>query len=346
MIEFAKLSKQEKEKYIKFLVDNKIEFQQSDQGFTASFKVQNKENVDPSRKSVEQIKRASSYLRTPTRSVSPLRRKFTREDAINLIQEIYSKKFDDASKQLKLKNVVNEDFGVYVMRFAQNKQIDIKDCMQIQDENVFLFKKFLQKEYEEEDLMYYLFLRAIVEKEIGQSIYQSRKSLDLQKQYLSIGQVQSIISTVYENQVDEVQELLDYFRNHFENNRISAFDFMALALEKYNNDRKPQDKKILIGEQVINELQKFFFQEVEECTEQLFDQVKLIVNDLLQSIFRQDKRIWINRVQNAKPEDVLYLEGLQKQFKTLPANKQDIKLFSRKVLQTPQLSRCFGKLLE
>lgn len=39
--------------------------------------------------------------------------------------------------------------------------------MQIQDENVFLFKKFLQKEYEEEDLMYYLFLRAIVEKEIG-----------------------------------------------------------------------------------------------------------------------------------------------------------------------------------
>ncbi|CAD8105178.1 unnamed protein product [Paramecium primaurelia] len=346
MIEFAKLSKQEKEKYIKFLVDNKIEFQQSDQGFTASFKVQNKENVDPTRKSIEQIKRASPHQRTPTRSVSPLRRKFTREDAINLIQEIYSKKFDDASKQLKLKNVVNEDFGVYVMRFAQNKQIDIKDCMQIQDENVFLFKKFLQKEYEEEDLMYYLFLRAIVEKEIGQSIYQSRKSLDLQKQYLSICQVQSIISTVYENQVDEVQELLEYFKNHFDNNKISAFDFMALALEKYNNDRKPQDKKILINEQVINELQRFFYQEVEECTEQLFDQVKLIVNDLLQSIFRQDKRIWINRVQNAKPEDVLYLEGLQKQFKSLSANKQDIKLFSRKILQTPQLSRCFGKLLE
>ncbi|CAD8124819.1 unnamed protein product [Paramecium sonneborni] len=340
MIEFAKLSKQEKEKYLKFLVDNKIEFQQSDQGFTASFKVQNKENVDPTRKSIEQIKRASPYLKTPTRSVSPLRRKFTREDAINLIQEIYSKKFDDASKQLKMKNIVNEDFGVYVMRFAQNKQIDIKDCMQIQDENVFLFKKFLQKEYEEEDLM------AIVEKEIGQQIYQSRKSLDLQKQYLSSYQVQSIICTVYENQIDEVQDLLEYFKNNFENNKISAFNFMGLALDKYNKDRKPQDKKVLISEFVINELQKFFYKEIEECSDELFDKVKQIVNDLLQSIYRNDKRIWINRVQCAKPEDVQYLEGLQKQFKNITGSKEEIKQLSRKILQTPQLSKCFGKLLE
>ncbi|CAD8126155.1 unnamed protein product [Paramecium sonneborni] len=346
MIEFAKLSKQEKEKYIKFLVDNKIEFQQSDQGFTASFKVQNKENVDPSRKSIEQIKRASPHQKTPTRCVSPLRRKFTREDAINLIQEIYSKKFDDASKQLKMKNVVNEDFGVYVMRFAQNKQIDIKDCMQIQDENVFLFKKFLQKEYEEEDLMYYLFLRAIVEKEIGQQIYQSKRSLDLQKQYLSISQVQSIISTVYENEVDEVQELLEYFSKYFENNRISVFDFMGLALDKYSIDRKPQDKKVLISEEVINELRGFFYQEVEECNEQLFEKVKQIMNDLLQSVFRQDKRIWINRVQNAKPEDVLYLEGLQKQFRNMQGSKCEIRNLSRKILQTPQLSKCFVRLLE
>lgn len=38
--------------------------------------------------------------------------------------------------------------------------------MLIDDENVKLFKKFLSKEYEEEDLMYFLFVRAIVEKEI------------------------------------------------------------------------------------------------------------------------------------------------------------------------------------
>lgn len=39
--------------------------------------------------------------------------------------------------------------------------------MQMQDDNVLLFKKFLLREYEEEDLMYFLFLRAIVEKELG-----------------------------------------------------------------------------------------------------------------------------------------------------------------------------------
>ena len=113
MIEFAKLSKQEKDKYIKFLVDNNIEFQQNDSGFTASFKMQNKENVDPKKKTP-----AKTPPKTPPRSVSPLKRKLSRDETLSLIQEIYSKKFEDASKQLKHKNIVSEDFGVFVMRFA------------------------------------------------------------------------------------------------------------------------------------------------------------------------------------------------------------------------------------
>lgn len=93
MIEFAKLSKQEKDKYIKFLVDNNIEFQQNDSGFTASFKMQNKENVDPKRKTP-----AKTPPKTPPRSISPLKRKLSRDETLSLIQEIYSKKFEDASK--------------------------------------------------------------------------------------------------------------------------------------------------------------------------------------------------------------------------------------------------------
>jgi hypothetical protein len=70
--------------------------------------------MDPAKKSTDSSKRASPHLR----SVSPLKRKLTKDDALNLIQEIYSKKFEDASRQIKMKNVVNEDFGIYVMRFA------------------------------------------------------------------------------------------------------------------------------------------------------------------------------------------------------------------------------------
>lgn len=82
MIEFAKLSKQEKDKYIKFLVDNNIEFQQNDSGFTASFKMQNKENMDPK-------KRVKTPTKTPTkspaRSVSPLKRKLSRDETLSII---------------------------------------------------------------------------------------------------------------------------------------------------------------------------------------------------------------------------------------------------------------------
>ena len=55
-----------------------------------------------------------------------------------------------------------------MQKFTRDRLIDINGSLAIINDHVTLFKKFMNKDYEEEDLMYYLFVRAIVEKEIGQ----------------------------------------------------------------------------------------------------------------------------------------------------------------------------------
>lgn len=72
--------------------------------------------------------------------------------------------------------------------------------------------------------------------------------------------MQTILQSVYENEVDDEEVM-----KRCKGGKISAFDFMFVALNKYHNDRQPKDK--LITEEVLSELRKFFFTQVEGCTE-------------------------------------------------------------------------------
>ncbi|KAM3134240.1 hypothetical protein pb186bvf_013660 [Paramecium bursaria] len=325
-MDLSQFGQRNKEKYSQFLFEDKLEFQEN--------KVQNKENQNPSQ-------RQSPLMR---KSISPMRKKLNKEATLALIQEIYTQKFQDASVQIQQKSKVNEDFNQYVQKFTRDRLIDINGSLAIINDHVTLFKKFMNKDYEEEDLMYYLFVRAIVEKEIGQQIYSRAQVVELQTKVLIPKQIENIIHTVFGfDQEQEIEQLMQLCNQKMTNKKMNAFEFMLLALEKYYKDRNPESLQQLVIKTVFELIDRFFADNYGTIPSDKYKQVQSIINDLLNAIFKFDKRIWFQRVQ-PKPDDLLFMENLQKQYKKL--QKDELVLFSKRILQTPQLAKCLAQIID
>ena len=195
-----------------------------------------------------------------------------------LIEEIYSKRFKEDSinlknqfdkrkkiNDLKFQIKLNDSFPDFVYNFLKNKNINKisidKMCMNFlcsleyyksKYEEINNFSYFLSEYYNNDDLIFFLFIRNCIEKEIGLNfIEKAEDDIILQKKqylmenlidteiYLNKKMIKNIANIIYGK--DE-NVLINYFIDKFEDG-ISANYLLNESLKDYHNNRINNEKQ-------------------------------------------------------------------------------------------------------
>ena len=195
-----------------------------------------------------------------------------------LIEEIYSKRFKEDSinlknqfdkrkkiNDLKFQIKLNDSFPDFVYNFLKNKNINKisidKMCMNFlcsleyyksKYEEINNFSYFLSEYYNNDDLIFFLFVRNCIEKEIGLNfIEKAEDDIILQKKqylmenlfdteiYLNKKMIKNIANIIYGK--DE-NVLINYFIDKFEDG-ISANYLLNESLKDYHNNRINNEKQ-------------------------------------------------------------------------------------------------------
>ncbi|CAD8202931.1 unnamed protein product [Paramecium octaurelia] len=168
-----------------------------------------------------------------------------------LIEEIYQKKFVEDSNQIARNQKVSEiAFVDYVYEFLQNKfkhsknQLIINflasvDLHALKRKDVNIFQQFL-KFNKQEVLTFYLFTRAVIQKELKLSFYHPlrKQGIDSNQLQLNQKQVQQISLLLY-GSPEKYQE----FKKFFPGNSISVSEFSFAAILIYEAQHQTNKQK-------------------------------------------------------------------------------------------------------
>ena len=302
----SSLSKNEKNEFLKFIISNKIHFVK-DKNSNKYFIYINLINPNYKEKNYySQSKNSFIYKNTYSPNAVDIKRKifYTKkyskiyskffnnlnliigicEKKINfyefklLIEEIYSKRFNEDStnlknqfdkrkkiNDLKVQIKLNDSFPDFVYNFLKNKNINKisidKMCMNFlcsleyyksKYEEINNFSYFLSEYYNNDDLIFFLFVRNCIEKEIGLNfIEKAEDDIILQKKqylmenlfdteiYLKKKLIKNIANIIYGK--DE-NVLINYFIDKFEDG-ISANYLLNESLKDYHNNRINNEKQ-------------------------------------------------------------------------------------------------------
>ena len=302
----SSLSPNEKKEFLKFIISNKIHFVK-DKNSNKYFIYINLINPNYKEKNYySQSKNSFIYKNTYSPNAVDIKRKifYTKkyskiyskffnnlnliigicEKKINfydfklLIEEIYSKRFNEDSinlknqfdKRKKINDLnfqikLNDSFPDFVYNFLKNKNINKisidKMCMNFlcsleyyksKYEEIKNFSYFLSEYYNNDDLIFFLFVRNCIEKEIGLNfIEKAEDDIILQKKqylmenifdteiYLNKKMIKNIANIIYGK--DE-NVLINYFIDKFEDG-ISANYLLNESLKDYHNNRINNEKQ-------------------------------------------------------------------------------------------------------
>ena len=302
----SSLSQNEKNEFLKFIISNKIHFVK-DKNSNKYFIYINLINPNYKEKNYySQSKNSFIYKNTYSPNAVDIKRKifYTKkyskiyskffnnlnliigicEKKINfyefklLIEEIYSKRFNEDSinlknqfdkrkkiNDLKFQIKLNDSFPDFVYNFLKNKNINKisidKMCMNFlcsleyyksKYEEINNFSYFLSEYYNNDDLIFFLFVRNCIEKEIGLNfIEKAEDDIILQKKqylmenlfdteiYLNKKMIKNIANIIYGK--DE-NVLINYFIDKFEDG-ISANYLLNESLKDYHNNRINNEKQ-------------------------------------------------------------------------------------------------------
>ena len=302
----SSLSQNEKNEFLKFIISNKIHFVK-DKNSNKYFIYINLINPNYKEKNYySQSKNSFIYKNTYSPNAVDIKRKifYTKkyskiyskffnnlnliigicEKKINfyefklLIEEIYSKRFNEDSinlknqfdkrkkiNDLKFQIKLNDSFPDFVYNFLKNKNINKisidKMCMNFlcsleyyksKYEEINNFSYFLSEYYNNDDLIFFLFVRNCIEKEIGLNfIEKAEDDIILQKKqylmenlfdteiYLNKKIIKNIANIIYGK--DE-NVLINYFIDKFEDG-ISANYLLNESLKDYHNNRINNEKQ-------------------------------------------------------------------------------------------------------
>ena len=302
----SSLSQNEKNEFLKFIISNKIHFVK-DKNSNKYFIYINLINPNYKEKNYySQSKNSFIYKNTYSPNAVDIKRKifYTKkyskiyskffnnlnliigicEKKINfyefklLIEEIYSKRFNEDStnlknqfdkrkkiNDLKVQIKLNDSFPDFVYNFLKNKNINKisidKMCMNFlcsleyyksKYEEINNFSYFLSEYYNNDDLIFFLFVRNCIEKEIGLNfIEKAEDDIILQKKqylmenlfdteiYLKKKLIKNIANIIYGK--DE-NVLINYFIDKFEDG-ISANYLLNESLKDYHNNRINNEKQ-------------------------------------------------------------------------------------------------------
>ncbi|CAD8115868.1 unnamed protein product [Paramecium sonneborni] len=168
-----------------------------------------------------------------------------------LIEEIYQKKFIEDSNQIAKNQKVQEiAFVDYVYEFLQNKFKHSKnqqiinflasvDLHSLKRKDVNMFQQFL-KFNKQEVLTFYLFTRAVIQKELKQSFYHPLRKQGIDSNQLQLNQKQiQQISLLLFGSTEKHQE----FKNFFSGNSsisVSEFSFIAIVIYEAQHQTNKQ----------------------------------------------------------------------------------------------------------
>ena len=262
-----------KEKIYSFINENQIKFNKDENGDSfAMVKFENPENSNSNIiKNKKEDKKNNSIISTeilpkvyfnffslvkPMVGIRP--KKITLYDLRYYIEEIYSVAFLKYTQILKMKSNDNNEiifpsFPSFIFEFIVNKyakkQLIDQTCMNIllsleyfklNFEDIKLFSNFLNENYNNEDLLFFLFLRSNIEKNLGVSILEKAKDDTIIQHkedkeeifmnlYLNQKQISKIITTIY-NCDDEIllnqvlQRLVPFYEGNSKKNIYNLFN--------------------------------------------------------------------------------------------------------------------------
>ena len=291
-----------KEKIYSFINENQIKFNKDENGDSfAMVKFENPENSNSNIiKNKKEEKKNNSIISAEILAkvyikfislVKPMvgirAKKITLYDLRYYIEEIYSVAFVKYTQILKMKiNENNENifpsFPSFVFEFIVNKwakkQLIDQTCMnillsleyfKINYEDIRLFSDFLNENYNNEDFIFFLFLRSNIEKNLGVSILEKAKDDTIIQHkedkeeifmnlYLNQKQISKIITTIY-NCDDEIllnqvlQRLVPFYEGNSKKNIYNIYIFLTCLTDDYHLSREKYDES-----QGINNIPFFY----------------------------------------------------------------------------------------
>lgn len=291
-----------KEKIYSFINENQIKFNKDENGDSfAMVKFENPENSNSNiTKNKKEDKKYNSNISAEILTkvyfkfislVKPMvgirAKKITLYDLRYCIEEIYSVAFVKYTQILKMKiNENNENifpsFPSFVFEFIVNKwakkQLIDQTCMnillsleyfKINYEDIRLFSDFLNENYNNEDFIFFLFLRSNIEKNLGVSILEKAKDDTIIQHkedkeeifmnlYLNPKQISKIITTIY-NCDDEIllnqvlQRLEPFYEGNSQKYIFNIYIFLTCLTDDYHLSREKYDES-----QGINNIPFFY----------------------------------------------------------------------------------------
>ena len=291
-----------KEKIYSFINENQIKFNKDENGDSfAMVKFENPENSNSNIiKNKKEDKKNNSIISTeilpkvyfnffslvkPMVGIRP--KKITLYDLRYYIEEIYSVAFLKYTQILKMKSNDNNEiifpsFPSFIFEFIVNKyakkQLIDQTCMNIllsleyfklNFEDIKLFSNFLNENYNNEDLLFFLFLRSNIEKNLGVSILEKAKDDTIIQHkedkeeifmnlYLNPKQISKIITTIY-NCDDEIllnqvlQRLEPFYEGNSQKYIFNIYIFLTCLTDDYHLSREKYDES-----QGINNIPFFY----------------------------------------------------------------------------------------
>ena len=291
-----------KEKIYSFINENQIKFNKDENGDSfAMVKFENPENSNSNIiKNKKEDKKNNSIISTeilpkvyfnffslvkPMVGIRP--KKITLYDLRYYIEEIYSVAFLKYTQILKMKSNDNNEiifpsFPSFIFEFIVNKyakkQLIDQTCMNIllsleyfklNFEDIKLFSNFLNENYNNEDLLFFLFLRSNIEKNLGVSILEKAKDDTIIQHkedkeeifmnlYLNPKQISKIITTIY-NCDDEIllnqvlQRLHPFYEQNSQKYIFNIYIFLTCLTDDYHLSREKYDES-----QGINNIPFFY----------------------------------------------------------------------------------------
>ncbi|KAL4487517.1 hypothetical protein ABPG72_007037 [Tetrahymena utriculariae] len=218
-----------------------------------------------------------SYIKQVDKWLRP--KKMSKDQTQKMIEEIYTTKFQKETQHLlsgksslKLqKSIIPFPQHIYETIKKKSKQqkqleqqivnllVSVEFYSQKQPE-IKLFQQFLQQNYDDDDLIFFLFARAISEKVVGLEFYQqiTSKYLDPSLIFVTINKAQSIATMVYgESDKENLENVLHNLKKnsdfdptdllHKRERKISIYNILIILISLYSN-------KNLLTEQNVNVL--------------------------------------------------------------------------------------------
>ncbi|KAL4437923.1 hypothetical protein ABPG74_001094 [Tetrahymena malaccensis] len=215
-----------------------------------------------------------SYIKQVDKWIRP--KKMSKDQTQKMIEEIYTTKFQKETQHLlsgksslKLqKSIIPFPQHVYETIKKKSKQqkqleqqivnllVSVEFYSQKQPE-IKLFQQFLQQNYDDDDLIFFLFARAISEKVVGLEFYQqiTQKYLDPSLIFVTINKAQSIATMVYgESDKENLENVLHNLKKnsdfdptdllHKRERKISIYNILIILISLYSNKNLLADQNV------------------------------------------------------------------------------------------------------